>query len=91
MSRCVNDQLGGLTYAIIGTAMAVHNELGPSHREAVYHQAMHQQLRTRGFASEYEPRLPVMDQHGNLVTVYTGPITALTTCYSWNTKRTATP
>lgn len=70
MSQCVDDQLGGLTYAMIGIAMAVHNELGPGHREAIYHRAMHQQLRTRGFESEYEPRLPVMDQHGNLVTVY---------------------
>lgn len=70
MSQCVDDQLGGLTYAMIGIAMAVHNGLGPGHREAVYHRAMHQQLRTRGFESECEPRLPVTDQHRNLITVY---------------------
>lgn len=70
MSPCVDDQLGGLTYVMIGIAMAAHNGLGVGHREAVYHRAMHQQLRTRGFASECKPRLPVTDQHGNLVTVY---------------------
>ncbi len=70
MSLCVDDQLGGLTYAIIGMAMVVHHELGPRHRKAIYHRAMHQQLRKRGFASEYEPRLPALDRPGNLVTVY---------------------
>jgi hypothetical protein len=29
-----------LTYQIIGLAMALHNEIGPGHRESVYHNGM---------------------------------------------------
>ena len=36
----VDDALGGLTYQVIGLAMAVHNDLGPGHREPTYHNAM---------------------------------------------------
>jgi len=38
----------GLTYKIIGQAMQVHNELGPGHREAVYHDAMAVKLEQAG-------------------------------------------
>lgn len=35
----VDDGLDGLTYQVIGLAMAVHNDLGPGHREETYHNA----------------------------------------------------
>ena len=40
-----------LTHKIIGLAMEVHNELGPGHREQVYHDAMtaKQDLNTTDF------------------------------------------
>ncbi|MCS6889441.1 GxxExxY protein [Chloroflexus sp.] len=70
MSNLVNDHLGGLTYTIIGIAMAVHNDLGPGHRETTYHRAMHQRLIDVGLAAEYEPDLPVIDERGNVVNFY---------------------
>lgn len=70
MSNLVNDHLGGLTYTIIGIAMAVHNDLGPGHRETTYHRAMHQRLIDAGLAAEYEPDLPVIDERGNVVNFY---------------------
>ncbi len=52
--------------------MAVHNELGPGHREEVYHYAlalkMIQEPVSLAFESEYE--LPVYNSDGNLVYVY---------------------
>jgi GxxExxY protein len=48
-----------LTYAIIGLAMQVHNELGPGHREAVYHDAMAAKLQQAGLNFEDEPYIPI--------------------------------
>jgi len=39
-----------LTYQIIGLAMQVHNELGPGHREEVYHNAMVAKLTNAGMS-----------------------------------------
>ena len=66
----VDDSLGGLTYQVIGLAMAVHNDLGPGHREETYHNAMTQRFADAGLAAEREPRLPVFDEHGNQVNFY---------------------
>ena len=66
----VDDALGGLTYQIIGLAMAVHNDLGPGHREATYHNAMTQRFVDTGLAAEREPELPIFDENGNMVNFY---------------------
>ena len=36
------------TYQIIGLAMELHNELGPGHRESVYHNGMTIKLQSTG-------------------------------------------
>lgn len=66
----VDDGLGGLTYQVIGLAMAVHNDLGPGHREATYHNAMTQRFIDAGLAAEREPELPIVDENGNVVNFY---------------------
>jgi len=48
-----------LTYRIIGLAMDVHNELGPGHREYVYHNAMVAKLKETELSFENEPYCPV--------------------------------
>ena len=66
----VDDGLEGLTYQVIGLAMAVHNDLGPGHREVTYHNAMTQRLVDAGLPAEREPRLPILDENGNMVNFY---------------------
>ena len=66
----VDDALEGLTYKVIGLAMAVHNDLGPGHREATYHNAMTQRYVDAGLAAKSEPELPILDEHGNQVNFY---------------------
>ena len=56
-----------LTYKIIGLAMQVHNELGPGHREAVYHDAMAVKLEQAGLNFEDEPYIPVTLDDGTVV------------------------
>ena len=52
--------------------MAVHNDLGPGHREEVYHNAMALKMINEPFslAIEDEYQLPVYDQEGRLIYVY---------------------
>lgn len=56
-----------LTYKIIGLAMQVHNELGPGHRERVYHDAMAVKLKEAGLNFEDEPYIPVTLDDGTVV------------------------
>ncbi len=69
-SHLVDDGLNGLTYKVIGLAIAVHNDLGPGHREMTYHNAMHQRFIDARLAAEREPELLVLDENGNLVNFY---------------------
>ena len=45
-----------LTYKIIGAAMAVHNKLGPGHKEAVYQKMLTDELIARGLTVTSTPR-----------------------------------
>ena len=48
-----------LSYAIIGAAMEVHNQLGPAFLEAVYQKALAYELALRGIPFEEQKLLPV--------------------------------
>jgi GxxExxY protein len=47
------------SYALIGAAMVVYNELGPGFLEAVYQDAIEIELRTSGIPFESQKPLPV--------------------------------
>jgi len=55
------------TYRIIGLAMELHNELGPGHRESVYHNGMVIKLQNSGLSFESEPYIPVTLADGTVV------------------------
>ena len=55
MGLVKNTPNGILTYKIIGLAMAVHNDLGPGHREAVYQRALAAKLLDADFVLAEEP------------------------------------
>lgn len=55
------------TYKIIGLAMEIHNELGPGHRESVYHNAMAAKCGQAGLNFEDEPFIPVTLDDGTVV------------------------
>jgi GxxExxY protein len=49
-----------LTHKIIGSAMAVHREIGPGFQEKIYHQAMLRELHEVGCAFESEKEFKVI-------------------------------
>ena len=55
------------TYRTIGLAMEVHNELGPGHREPVYHNAMAAKCSKAELNFEDEPFIPVTLDDGTVV------------------------
>jgi GxxExxY protein len=59
-----------LTYRVIGLAMAVHNDLGPGHREAVYQRALAAKLRDADLVFGEEPCISVEMEDGTVVGLY---------------------
>jgi len=59
-----------LTYKIIGLAMSVHNELGPGHREIVYHRALAAKFRAADVVFADEPCIAVEMDDGTVVGIY---------------------
>jgi GxxExxY protein len=49
-----------LTYEIIGAAMAVHNKLGPGHKEAVYQKVLTDEMVARGLSVEPEKAIEIV-------------------------------
>jgi GxxExxY protein len=58
------------TYAIIGTAMEVHRELGSGFLEAVYHEALTIEMTSRNIQFVHEVELPVIYKGQQLATSY---------------------
>ena len=56
-----------LTYRIIGLAMEVHNELGPGHREADYHDALCIKFKNAGLSFLDEPEILITLDNGEVV------------------------
>ena len=54
-----------LTYKIIGCAMAVHRQLGPSHRENIYQRDLQEHFIQAGLSFEAQKLYEVLDSLGN--------------------------
>lgn len=59
-----------ITYTIIGAAMAVHNDLGPGHREEVYQRALATKLLEAGLSFQEEVPIEILDENDIVVGLY---------------------
>ena len=59
-----------VTYKIIGAAMAVHNALGPGHREDVYQRALATRLLEAGLSFQEQVPIEIFDQNDVVVGLY---------------------
>ena len=59
-----------VTYKIIGAAMAVHNDLGPGHREDVYQRALATKLLEAGLSFQEQVPIEIFDQNDVVVGLY---------------------
>ena len=64
------DEQDPQTYAIIGAAMEVHNELGCGFLESVYHEALSSELSLRAVPFASEVLLPVLYKGKPLSTIF---------------------
>ena len=60
----------GLTYRIIGAAMAVHNFIGPSYKEEIYKRAIEAELHDRGIGVERQFPVEVHYEEGQQVGLF---------------------
>lgn len=70
MTQKVITPTDSITYKIIGACMDVHNDLGPGHREIIYHIALSKKFIELGISFVDEPDLPVHNEQGNVLLVY---------------------
>jgi threonine dehydratase len=66
----VHTNYDAITYRLNGLAMEVHNELGPGHRESVYHDAMAAKLSQTDFLYLDEPELLIELADGTPIHTY---------------------
>ncbi|MBI5568295.1 MAG: pyridoxal-phosphate dependent enzyme [Chloroflexi bacterium] len=66
----VHTQYDALTYRLNGLAMDVHNELGPGHRESVYHDALAAKLAQTDLTFLDEPELLIELADGTPIHTY---------------------
>ncbi|MCU0540983.1 MAG: GxxExxY protein [Oscillatoriaceae cyanobacterium Prado104] len=59
MSNKIQAPHEDLTYRIIGAGMAVHRQLGPGYKEAIYQEKLETQLTQDGIGFEPQKKLPV--------------------------------
>ncbi len=69
-AKLVDDGHGDLTFRIIGACMAVHNDLGPGHREVVYQRALAKKFRELDIPFEEQVPLVVVNEKGEKLIVY---------------------
>ncbi|NJM40921.1 MAG: GxxExxY protein [Anaerolineae bacterium] len=69
-TKLIKTSLDDLTYKINGACMEVHSDLGPGHREYVYHDALRKKFEALKLTFEDEPELQVEDADGNVLIVY---------------------
>lgn len=65
-----SDGQGNLTYRIIGACMAVHNDLGPGHREIVYQRALANKFQELKIQCEEWVELAIENEKGDTLIVY---------------------
>lgn len=58
------------TYKVIGACMAVHNDIGPGHREEAYQRALAAELREVQVAFEEQVPIQVLNENGDQVQLY---------------------
>jgi len=59
-----------ITYKIIGATMAVHNDLGPGHREEVYQRALAIKLLEAGLSFQEQLPIEICNENGGAVGLY---------------------
>ncbi len=69
-TKLIKTSVDDITYKINGAFMAVHNDIGPGHREYVYHDALRKKFEELKLSFEDEPELAVEDEDGNVLIIY---------------------
>ena len=70
MALAIDAPYQDITRRVIGAAMAVHNDLGPGHRELVYQRALALQMAQVDLRFRQEEPVPVKTGQGDTLVVY---------------------